>query len=91
MVKLSLCVTNEALCHEGVWGTALDPRFHDLATSCSKWSASRTCSFTPGESAPGTELDRRLSRPQSRSGRYGEVTILDPTGTRTRTPRSSSV
>jgi hypothetical protein len=35
-------------------------------------------------------LDRRLGGPQNRSGRRGEQTILDPTGTRTPTPRSSS-
>jgi hypothetical protein len=34
--------------------------------------------------------DRRLGGPQSRSGRYGELSLLDPTGTRTPTPRSSS-
>jgi hypothetical protein len=34
-------------------------------------------------------LDRRLGGPHSRSGRYGEVTILYPTGTRSPTPRSS--
>jgi hypothetical protein len=31
-----------------------------------------------------------LGGPQSQSGRFGEVKILDPTGTRTPTPRSSS-
>jgi hypothetical protein len=35
-------------------------------------------------------LDWRLGWPQSRSGRDGEEKILDPTGTRTPTPRSSS-
>jgi hypothetical protein len=35
-------------------------------------------------------LDRRLGGPQSQSGRHGEVKILDPTGTRNPTPRSSS-
>jgi hypothetical protein len=39
---------------------------------------------------PRYPLDRRLSGPQSRSGRRGEEKILDPTGTRTPTPRSSS-
>jgi hypothetical protein len=29
---------------------------------------------------------RRLGGPQSRSGRYGEVKIFDPTGTRTSAP-----
>jgi hypothetical protein len=51
-------------------------------------------SFTPlplypfGKS-PLYALDKRLVGPQSRSGRYGEVKILDPTGTRTPTGRSS--
>jgi hypothetical protein len=35
-------------------------------------------------------LTRRLGEPQSRSGRYGEGNILDPTGTRTPTPQSCS-
>jgi hypothetical protein len=35
-------------------------------------------------------LYRRLGGPQSRSGRHGEVKILDPTGTRTPTSQSSS-
>jgi hypothetical protein len=35
-------------------------------------------------------LDRRLGGPQSRSGRPGEVKILDHTGTRTLTPWSCS-
>jgi hypothetical protein len=39
---------------------------------------------------PQYPLDLRLGGPQSRSGRYGEEKILDPTGTRTPTPRSSS-
>jgi hypothetical protein len=39
---------------------------------------------------PRYPLDRRLGGPQSRSGRPGEQKILDPTGTRTPTPRSSS-
>jgi hypothetical protein len=34
-------------------------------------------------------LDRRLCGPQSRSGRYGDFNILEPTGTRTRIPRSA--
>jgi hypothetical protein len=34
-VNLSQCVTNQALCHEGVWGSGcIDPHFLDLRTSC---------------------------------------------------------
>jgi hypothetical protein len=36
-------------------------------------------------------MDRGLGGPQSRCGQHGEITILDPTKTRTRTPRSSSL
>jgi hypothetical protein len=39
---------------------------------------------------PRYPLDRRLRGPQSWSGRRGEQKILEPTGTRTPTPRSSS-
>jgi hypothetical protein len=44
----------------------------------------------PREKAP-IPLDRRLGGPQRRSGRRGEEKILDLTGTRTPTPRSSSL
>jgi hypothetical protein len=45
--------------------------------------------FTPRKIAP-YPLDRRLGGPQSRSGRHAEENIVDPTGTRASTPRSSS-
>jgi hypothetical protein len=33
-IKLSLCFTNQALRHEGVWGSGcIDPCFLDLSTS----------------------------------------------------------
>jgi hypothetical protein len=47
-------------------------------------------SFTPRLLYPRYPLDRRLRGPQNRSGRCGEEKILDRTGTRTPTPRSSS-
>jgi hypothetical protein len=52
-------------------------------------------SFTPGPlypqgKSPRYSLDRRLGEPQSRCERRGEEKILDPTRTRTPTPRSSS-
>jgi hypothetical protein len=42
----------------------------------------------PGKEAP-EPIDKKLDGPQSKSGRYGEVTILDPTRTDALTPRSS--
>jgi hypothetical protein len=45
--------------------------------------------YLPGKS-PRYSLDRRSYGPQSRSGRRGEEKILDITGIRTLTPRSSS-
>jgi hypothetical protein len=52
-------------------------------------------SFTPRPLYPRRKslrypLDMRLGGPQSRSGRRAEEKILDPTGTRTPTPRPSS-
>jgi hypothetical protein len=55
-----------------------------------EWSASHPGRFTPSKEFQ-ISLNRRLGGPQSRFGRYGEVKIVDPTGTRTPTPRSSSL
>jgi hypothetical protein len=90
-VKLSLCLTNYALRHEGVWGSGcIDTYFLDLGTSW-RWAVS----FTPRPLYPRRkslryQLDRRLGGPQRWSGRRGEDKILDPRGTRTPNPRSSS-
>jgi hypothetical protein len=54
-----------------------------------KWSTARPCRFTPREKSTRYPLDRRLGEPQSQSGRHGEEKILDPSGTRTPTPRSA--
>jgi hypothetical protein len=52
-IKLFLCLTNEALRHENVWGSGcIDPSFLDLGTSW-RWVARVTpLSFYPGEKAP---------------------------------------
>jgi hypothetical protein len=65
----------------GEW--MIGPHFLDLSTS---W----VVSFTPRPLHPRYQLDGRLGGPQNRSGRLGEEKILDPTGTRTPTSRSSS-
>jgi hypothetical protein len=52
-VKLSMCLTNEALRHEGVWGSGcIDPHFLTSALVGGEWSASRPGRFTSGERAP---------------------------------------
>jgi hypothetical protein len=88
-VKLFLCLTNQALRHEGVWGSRyIDPHFLDRGTSW-RW----VVSFTPRPPYPRGKshrypLDRRwLGGPQSRSERHGEEKILDLTESRTSTPR----
>jgi hypothetical protein len=52
-VNLSFCLTNYALCHEGVWGVVcIDPHFLERGTS---WrSVSRPGLFNPEERASGT-------------------------------------
>jgi hypothetical protein len=54
-VKLSLCLTNLALRHEGVWRSGcIDPHFLDLGISW-RWVVSFTPGrITPGERATGT-------------------------------------
>jgi hypothetical protein len=65
-----------------VWGSGcIDPHFLDLGTSW-RW----VVSFTPLPRYPRYPFDTRLGGPQSRSGRYGKVKILYPTGTRTPAP-----
>jgi hypothetical protein len=44
----------------------------------------------PRGKSPQYPLDRKLRGPQSRSGRHAEIKILALTGTRNRTPWSSS-
>jgi hypothetical protein len=56
-----------------------------LALVGGEWSASRPCRFTPGKE-PRYPFYRRLGGAQSRSKRYGEVKIFDPTGTLTPVP-----
>jgi hypothetical protein len=84
---MSLCLTNQALRHEDEWESGtMDPHIVHFDTSC-RW----VVSFTPRP--PGKTpypLDRSLGGRQRRSGCCGEVKILDPTWTRTPTPRSSS-
>jgi hypothetical protein len=53
-----------------------------------EWSTSRPGRFTPGERAPGTHLIGDWV--DLRAGLDDLEKILDPTGTRTPTPRSSS-
>jgi hypothetical protein len=91
VVKLSLCLTNSALRHEGVWGSGcINPNFLDLGTSW-RWVVSFTpLPLYPRGKSPRYPLDRRLGGPQSRSERFGEEKILDLTGARTPTPQSSS-
>jgi hypothetical protein len=89
--KMSLCLTNYALCHEGVWGSGrIDPFFHDLGNSCMWVVSFMSRPLFPRGKKPQYPLDTRFGGPQSRSGQRGEETILDPTGTRTPTPQSSN-
>jgi hypothetical protein len=64
--------------------------FLTLALALGEWSASRPCRFTAWEIAPGSQWIGGLGGLQCWSGRHGEEKILDPTGTRTPNPRSSS-
>jgi hypothetical protein len=90
-VKLSLCLTNQPLRHEGVWGSGcIDPCFLDLGTSW-RWVVSFTSQILyPRGKSPRYSLKRRLGGPQNRSGRRGEGNIFDPTETRTPTFLCSS-
>jgi hypothetical protein len=68
------------------WGVDI---FLSSALVGDEWPTSGPCSLPPGNEPLQYPLDRSLGVPQSRFERYGEVKILDPTGTRT--PTSSVV
>jgi hypothetical protein len=53
-VKLSLCLTNEALRHEGVWGVDVWIHIFLIGHLLEMSSASRPEHFTSGERASGT-------------------------------------
>jgi hypothetical protein len=83
-------LNNEGQCHEGVWGSGfIDPHFLDLGTTSLSGQLHVSAALPPGKLS-WYWLDRRLDGPQNRSGHCGEKKILDPTGSRTPTPLSSS-
>jgi hypothetical protein len=81
----------KALRLESVWGSrCIDPRILDLDTS---WRLAVSFKHRPlylCKRGRFYQLGDRLGGPKSLSGLKGEVKILDITGTRTQTPRSSS-
>jgi hypothetical protein len=68
-------------------GERIEPHFLNLGTSRRKVVSFTPRPLYPWGKSPRYPLDRRLGGLQSRSGRCGEQKILDPTGTRTPTPR----
>jgi hypothetical protein len=74
--KLSLCLTNYALRHEGVWGSGcIDPHILDVGTSW-RWVVSFIPrQIYPWRNSPRYPLDRRQGGPHKRSGRRGEQKI----------------
>jgi hypothetical protein len=61
-VKLFLCLTNEALRHEGVWRSRI---FLTSALAGGEWSASRPGRFTSEDRAPGTHWIRGFGNPRA--------------------------
>jgi hypothetical protein len=75
------------VCHEDVWGSGyIDPRFLGLGTGWRREVNFTPLQMYPRENSPPYPWDRRLDGHQSRSGRYGEVIILDPTTNRSPIP-----
>jgi hypothetical protein len=70
-VKLSLCISNLALCHEGIWRSGcIDPYFLNLDTSC-RWVTSFMFSliYSQGNS-PQYQVSITWRRENSRPYRY---------------------
>jgi hypothetical protein len=73
-VKLSLCLTDEALRREGIWRSGcIDHVFLTSVLVADEWSASGRGCFTPRPRAPPPyPLNKRLGGRQNQSGRRGE-------------------
>jgi hypothetical protein len=65
----------------------VDPRFIHLGSSRRLVVGFKSWRLYPRKKSPRYPLNMGLDKPQSRSGRRGEVKILDLTGTRTLIPR----
>jgi hypothetical protein len=84
MLKWSLCLTNYAQHHAGLWWSGcVDLSILSLEKNTSSRFTPRPL-YLPGR-IPRYAFDRRLSWPQSCPGRHGEVRTLDPSGSRTPT------
>jgi hypothetical protein len=69
-VKLSLCLSNKALCHEGVWESgSITPTFLTSTLDIYEWLTSGNLTQRKSPQCP---LHRRLGGLQSRSARYGK-------------------
>jgi hypothetical protein len=92
-VELSLCLTNSALRHEGIWGSkCIDPGFLDLGTIWRSVVSFTPRALYPWAKSPRYPVDRRLGRPQNWSALCGEEKILATTkDSQTPTPWSSSL
>jgi hypothetical protein len=79
--KFSLCLTNEVLRNEDVWGSGgIDPRFLDLGTSW-RWVVSFTPRpLYPGQSAPGTNWIGGWENPRTGLDIMEKWTFLPPPG-----------
>jgi hypothetical protein len=85
-VKLSVCLNKHYAIKAYGW---VDAYIHVFLTSeISTLSGELyTPATLPQRKKPKYQLNRTLSESQVRSGRYGEMRILDPTGTRSMTFR----
>jgi hypothetical protein len=70
------------------YGEVVDPHLLDLGSRWNEWSVSRPGRFIPWEKAPGTNWIGRWVNPIADLEDVEK--IIDPTGTGTTTPRSSS-
>jgi hypothetical protein len=83
-IKLSLFLTNQKLRREHEWGSwCIEPRSLGLDISLTSVVSFTSRPFYLRQNSPLYPVDWRLYGPQSLTGRYGDVKILDPTGTQT--------
>jgi hypothetical protein len=78
--KLSLCLSNEALNHEDVWGSGcIDHVFLTSAQSGGEWSASLPGRFNPRDRAPGTHRIGGGRGPREEEKNFAPTVTRTPT------------
>jgi hypothetical protein len=91
-VNLYLCIVNQVLYHEDIWGSGdIATFFMASALVGGEWSASHLCRFISQGKSPLYPFNRRLGEPHIRSGSCGEEKTLEHLGIKPETSSQQTI